>query len=65
MKEYEIYFEVFGKKMKTKVYGENEEKAKKQVLSKVIFHKVAKAKSDFNKAADVFDNIMNILKQTA
>lgn len=62
MKEYEIYFEVFGKKMKTKVYAENEENAKQKVLSKVIFHKVEKVKSDFNKAADVFDNIMNILK---
>ena len=38
--KYTVYFELFGKKMKTDVEARNEEHAKGIVKSKIIFHKV-------------------------
>jgi hypothetical protein len=40
MKNFMVYFEVFGKKMKTKISATSAEEAKAIVLSKVIFYKV-------------------------
>jgi hypothetical protein len=37
MTNYTIYFEIFGKKMKTTVMAENEEKAREIVKNKLIF----------------------------
>ncbi len=42
MKEYTVYFEIFGKKMKTTVRAFNEEQAKAFVKNKIVFHKVEK-----------------------
>ena len=50
--------------MKTTVMAENEEKAKEMVKSKIIFHKVEKAKDLFNEPMDIMDDIMNILGGT-
>jgi hypothetical protein len=44
MKKYTIYFEIFGKKMKTVVFAESEEKAKFILLDKVVFHKIESEK---------------------
>ena len=38
--EYEIYFEVYGKKMKVKVSAQTEKDAKQKVKDKIIFHKI-------------------------
>jgi len=46
MKEYTVYFEIFGKKMKTTVMAFNEEQAKAFVKNKIVFHKVEKVKED-------------------
>jgi hypothetical protein len=37
---YKVYFEVFGKKMKTDVFANSEEEAKKKVIERIVFHKV-------------------------
>lgn len=37
-----VYFEVYGKKMKTEVEARDEQQAKETVLSKIIFHKIEK-----------------------
>jgi hypothetical protein len=42
MKTYTIFFEIFGKKMKTTVEAENIEQAKIKIKEKVVFHKVEK-----------------------
>lgn len=40
MKTYIVYFEIFGKKMKTEVKALDPAKARQQVIDKLIFHKV-------------------------
>lgn len=61
-KNYTVYFELFGKKMKTKILAESKEDAQNIIKSKVKFHKIIIDKNDeFNQCIDVFDNIMDIL----
>ena len=40
MKTYTIYFEIFGKKMKTNVAAYSEEAAKEQIRNKILFNKI-------------------------
>ena len=40
MKKYTVYFELFGKKMKTTVRASSKIEAQEQILSKVKFYKV-------------------------
>ena len=37
---YTVYFEIFGKKMKTTVYASSVAEAKQRVMDKIIFHKI-------------------------
>lgn len=56
MKNYNVYFELYGKKMKATILAENEQQAKQKILEKVMFHKVElKPKDEFNSIMDVFD----------
>lgn len=56
MKNYDVYFEIYGKRMKTTVFAENEGAAKEKIKSKIIFHKVVlKPNDEFNE----IDNILN------
>jgi cytochrome c biogenesis protein ResB len=62
MNEYTIYFELYGKKLKTTILAKSEEDAKKMILSKIVFHKIVKENNKtFNQSKDVFNNIMDIL----
>lgn len=62
MKNYTVYFEIYGKKMKTKVLAETKKDAENQIKSKIKFHKVVKDKNDdFNKATDMMDSIISKL----
>ena len=63
MRNFDVYFEVFGKKMKTRVIAENETEAQKQVLDKIIFHKVKKPNEEFNQCMDMLDDVINVLKK--
>ena len=40
MKNFEVFFELYGKKMKTTVCAYNETAAKKIVQEKIVFHKI-------------------------
>ena len=40
MKQYTIYFEIFGKKMKTTIQANSELDAKQKLKDKIVFHKV-------------------------
>lgn len=64
MKErnFTVYFELFGKKMQTKVIAKTEDEAKQMIQSKIIFHKVMLSPNDdFNEAMDIADDILNML----
>lgn len=39
MKQYEIYFTIYGKHLKTTVYAESEEDAYEAIRKKIVFHK--------------------------
>ena len=39
MKEYEIYFSIFGKHLKTTIMAYSEEDAYERVREKIVFHK--------------------------
>ena len=53
---YTVYFEIFGKKMKTKVYASSAADAKiivsKKVMDKIIFNKI-EADSGFKDIMDI------------
>ncbi len=59
MRNYDVYFELYGKKMKVRVTAENEKYAKKEVEKKIIFHKVEITKEE---SMDILDKIFDILK---
>jgi hypothetical protein len=53
MKSYTIWFEFFGKKMKTTVLAQNQKEAREKLLNKIIIHQVRPSDDDFVK--DFFD----------
>lgn len=58
MNEYYVYFEIYGKKMKTRIYAANEDLAKGEVKNKIIFHKVVEVEDHSD--GDVFEDLMNL-----
>ena len=40
---YEVLFELFGKKMKTKITASSKVEAKQKIFNKVIFHKITES----------------------
>ena len=59
MKNFNIYFEFYGRKMKTTIFAESEEAAKQVVIDKIVFHKVVEEK--FKGDEDIFNRINNIV----
>lgn len=63
MKHWTVYFEIYGKRLKTKVFAENEIKAVEIVKSKLIIKKVEKTQNDeFNEAMDNLDEFLGLNK---
>lgn len=59
MRNYMVYFEAFGRKMRKTVMAENEMQAKEEVAKAIIFHKVELKKDDeFNEVIDLLDNTL-------
>jgi hypothetical protein len=62
MKNYTVYFDLYGKKMKAKVLAESNNDAQQKIKEKITFHKVVEDPEDeFNQATDIFNSIMDIL----
>jgi hypothetical protein len=40
MKKFKIYFSIFGKKMVTEIIADTENEAKRELMDKIIFHKI-------------------------
>ena len=55
--KYTVYFEIFGKKMKTTVDAKSEEDAKYRIMGRIIWHKVVP-----EKIGD--DSVIDFLKGT-
>lgn len=60
--KYKVYFEIYGKKMQTEIFAENEQKAKEIVKSKIIFHKIEKQKTADTDFMDLFNGLINRFK---
>jgi len=60
MKEYKVYFEIYGKKMVSKVKANNKEDARDIVLSKIKFYKIEPNEYD-EIINDHIDKIKNAL----
>jgi hypothetical protein len=58
MKIYDVYFEVYGKKMKAAIPAWNQKQVEFILFSKIIFHKVEPSKeegnNEFNKVTEEF-----------
>lgn len=52
MKAYMVYFEIYGKKMKTSVMARNRKEAEALVRERLTIHKIDEVKKD---GLDVFD----------
>lgn len=62
MKNYNVYFEIFGKKMKVKVMANSAYDAQLKIKEKVLFHKIEEDKNDiFNQSVEILDSIINFL----
>ena len=59
MRNYTVYFELFGKKMKTTLIAKNEEEAKEIIKNKIKFYKVEKKSDDnFNDFVDIMEDFL-------
>ena len=57
MNKYLIYFEIFGKKMKTEIMARDREDAKRKMKEKIIFYKIEKISDP---TVDYLKNIFRI-----
>lgn len=62
-KDYTVYFEIYGKKLKVIILAESESEARQLVKDKIIFHKIEKTKSAFNECVNSMEDILNILNK--
>jgi hypothetical protein len=61
MKTWTVYFELFGKKMKTDVQADSPYAAQCKVKDKIIFHRTIESQSQTPKnEEDVFNSIRDI-----
>ena len=66
MKNFKVYFEVFGKKMKTTINASSKEDAENKVRNKIIFHKVEREVTHKQESPpkfevpDIFKDIFNL-----
>jgi len=67
MFQYNVYFEIYGKKMRTTVYANNEQEAKYAVRAKIKFHAIIeKPTSNSGPEEDIrelLDILFNIKKK--
>ena len=59
MEKFTVYFEIYGRKLKTDVIAMNEEQAKMHVTAKIKFFKVVKKKSSIN---DILNEMEEFIK---
>lgn len=56
MRQFKVYFEIFGKKMRVNILAADENEARQKVLEKVNFRKVEEDSDDvFNEVIDLMD----------
>jgi hypothetical protein len=61
MTNYTIYFELFGKKMKTTLPATSKENAKEVIRNMIIFHKITTNDSDNKEADEILRRFKDII----
>lgn len=62
MRNYTVYFEIYKRKMKVKILAKSKDEAVKELMSKMIVHKVDYDNKDiFNESMDGLDGFMNMI----
>jgi hypothetical protein len=59
MKQFTVYFELYGKKMKTTIYSDNELQAKADIRNAVKFYKVVEVPPSGD---EMFESLKDIFK---
>lgn len=49
LKDYIVYFELYGKKMQTIIKADNAEEAKYMIMGKIVFHKIHEKVDELSK----------------
>jgi len=63
MEYYDIYFEIFGKIMKTTISARSPAEAKEKIISKIKWYKINKTiKDNLNTDNEVFETLKDIFK---
>jgi predicted RNase H-like HicB family nuclease len=57
--KYEVFFEIYGKKMRVKTEAKTKEQAKENVKNAIKFYKVERESSDNTDFVSFFDSIVN------
>ena len=58
MKEYTVYFEIYGKKMKTTVFASSEDSAKQKIINRLKFLKI-----EVNEVKNPIETFLNPFKE--
>lgn len=61
IKKYDVYFEIYGNKMKTTVTANSESEAKNKIKNKLKFHKVVKHYRKDTSSGKSVEDLMSIL----
>ena len=62
MKKYTVYFELFGKKMKTTVLASSKIEAQERILSKVKFHKIEPKRFTEKESKEFVDDMQDLME---
>lgn len=62
MRPYDVYFEAFGKKMKTQILANSEEDAKQRLFDKIIWHKIVPVQEN-KSSTDILNDLMGFFNK--
>ena len=57
--KYQVFFEIYGKKMRVKTEAKTKEQAKENVKNAIYFYKVERESSDNTDFVSFFESIVN------
>ena len=57
---YTVYFQIYGKRMKTTVSAKNKSEAQQKVKDSIVFDKITLVAPDFDEARDIMDFIQGV-----
>lgn len=62
MREYTVYFQFMGKKLKKSYYAESEADARRQLNEELRIDKVERQRTTINNCMDIMEDVLGITK---